>query len=112
MNLMLILKMLQDFRSQLENWGVTAGLLVLVGLLSSLLVFISLREILGWYLKTHHLREEVRELNVQLQEMRKVLGEIRADIGHLEVCSNLTKDEEEGGPKARASGPSQFRLDH
>lgn len=110
MNLSVALRTLQDFRSQLEDWGITSGLLILIGTLSAILVFISFREILGWYLKTHLMREEIQDLRRQLEGIQKVLEEVRDGVTDLEAPLTPLKKAQE--PEEKTPGSKHFRLDH
>lgn len=97
------MKHLQDFRAQLEAWGVTAGSLVLIGLIAFALFLFSAREVVGWFLKTGGLREEVRDL--------------RADIARLQASiDGIDSEEPVDKPKdkisAKAEAARSFRLEH
>lgn len=102
----LILKATQEFRSQLESWGVTTDYLIYVGLGAFLLFIVSLREVLGWYLRTNALRAEIRVLGEQVYQMQQSLDQIR---DHLDDSKKKSwKSEQE----AEDRNLKPFRLDN
>lgn len=104
MNLFETLKLLQDFRSQLEIWGVTSTYLWAAGFASLFFLALSTREVLGWYLRTNQLRDEVKAMRGQLTDMQKMLEK----MGETQIAA--TKRDEAQEPEE--SDPKAFRLTH
>ncbi len=71
------LLMLQDFRSQLENWGVTPQTLIVTAGVATILLFFSLREVMNWYFRIYKVRAEIAALRAQLEVLQKTLTETR-----------------------------------
>src|SRR6266403_1832534 len=76
-NLDEVLQLIQDFRSQLDVWGVNSEGLWLVGGVAALLFILSLREVATWYFRVNQVRDEVRELRGQMMAMHAMLQETR-----------------------------------
>jgi hypothetical protein len=109
MELATALKSAQDFRSQLALWGVSPEFLAAVGGAALILFLLSLREVLGWYLRTHHLREDVRALRAQIMALQGDLREVRDMVADLEPEAAAPGKSE---PASATPAATQFRLDH
>jgi hypothetical protein len=105
MNIFDILKQAQDFRSQLEVWGITSGFLWAVGFVSCFFFVLSTREVLGWYLRTNHLRDEVKAMRAQLQDLQAALDKLNE--GHSKAAAEAEKAKE-----PVADGSKSFKLTH
>jgi hypothetical protein len=101
MNTFDLLKKIQDFRSLLETWGVSSALLWAVGAIAVFFFVLSTREVLGWYLRTNQLRDEVYALRKEIAELRAVLEGQPAPA-----------QDKKGAETASKSGLKAFRLDH
>jgi hypothetical protein len=105
---------LQEFRSQLDGWGVNTGSLIIVAFVSGVVFLFSLREVLGWFLRVPHLRAEIRSLNRQLAEAKQLLKEVNGKLdaeGKTTVSRTEAAPEPEEGENSYGGRP-QFRLDH
>lgn len=109
MPIMESIKAVQDFRSLLANWGVTAGGLVAIALIAFIFFLISAREVLGWFLKTGGVRDEVRDLKREIAELKELVERLNGTEPQIEAPAEkitpLKKD-------AQASTARGFRLDH
>ena len=105
MQIMEWMKHLQDFRAQLEAWGVTAGGLVLIGLIAFALFLLSAREVAGWFLKTGGLREEIRSLKADV-------ARLQATLDGVEVEEPGEKKKDKLSAKSEDAAARTFRLDH
>lgn len=122
MNIDEILQTVQDFRSQLEAWGVTNEGLWAAGAFAVLLFILSLREVLTWYMRVPQVRDEVRQLRVQMALMQKTMLETQDLLARQfgeEIAKPLTSDEllssaktSKGQDSKNESSPTKFRFDH
>lgn len=114
MNIDDILRIIQDFRSNLDTWGVTNESLWGAGALAVVLFIFSLREVLSWYLRVQQVRDEVQALRVQVTDMQKMLIDTRELLLRTGSSTDnkepLTPTEESLKPEV--SGLKKFRLDH
>lgn len=108
------LNYLQEFRSQLEVWGVTNEFLFIVASISGIIFLFSLREVLGWFLRVPHLRSEIRSLNKQLAEAQRLLTEMNGKLSEGKPTTQTIENapEEDDEDDDDSSGRPQFRLDH
>lgn len=104
MNLFEILKGLQEFRSTLEAWGLTSGILWTAGFIALVCLAFSTREVLGWYLRTNQLRDEVKALRRQIDQLQTALDKTLNKLSELKPESEA-KDEE-----AEKSTSKPFRF--
>jgi len=104
-----ILNFLQDARAQIDTWGITTTHLTIAGVVALIFFFLSLREVLGWYLKTHVLRDELIQTRQQLSLLQKTLEEIRIVLSHSERSGQRSP---EPTTEDRASAVGGFQLNH
>jgi hypothetical protein len=120
MNIDTILSFIQTFRAQLETWGITTEFLIAVGLIAAMLFVVSLREVAGWFLKVNGLREEIRKLHKQNDELQLSLDLIRDSLLRMETARPViveTPVEKESAAPAPTADESnaqakRFTLDH
>ena len=112
MNLDDILQLVQDFRSQLEVWGVTSEALMVVGGIAALFFILSLREVTTWFFRVNQVRDEVRELRSQLIDLQRVLEETRDAVITPEAPVVPMKPEELLKAAEGLRELPKFRLDH
>lgn len=103
------LNYIQQFRTQLENWGITQQVLIGIGLVCTIVLLVSLREVAGWVLRVPHMRKEIHSLRLQVTEMHKTLNEMNEKL-MAGVMADEGAQESEAEPQ-KACRP-QFRLDH
>lgn len=107
MNIDQVLQAVQDFRSQLEVWGITSEALWFVAVFASLLFALSLREVAGWYFRIHKMRDELHELRQQMAVMQEAQEEA------LELLTNLQpQTPQAAATKTEPANSTVFRLDH
>lgn len=106
MNLSDILQLIQDLRSGLENWGITARGLWFAGGIALLLFILSLREVMSWFLRVYQLRQEVRTLRAEMLVLQKTVEELQ------EVLRHQTTEEKLEAPNVATTGTQRFRFDH
>jgi hypothetical protein len=111
-NLDEILQLIQDFRSQLELWGVNSEALWVVGGLAALLFILSLREVATWYFRINLVREEVRELRAQMLALTSMVQETRDFLIEPEAAVVPMKPEELMKAAQGMKEAPKFRLDH
>lgn len=118
MNLDQVLQTVQDFRSQLEVWGVSSQALWFVGTAAALLFVFSLREVACWYFRIHQVQGEIRELRGQMMELQITLNQTRDLLTNGPAADNPTpplKAEELikiSESMREPSAAAKFRLDH
>lgn len=95
----------QQWRAQLEVWGINYDALLVIGSLAIVLFLISLREIVVWYLRIGQLHEQMRTMHDQLIYIRNTLEEAKILI----QMPDVSKEKEE--PLKAAPG-KKFNLDH
>lgn len=107
------LQMIQEFRSQLDIWGVTNSGLLVAGGIAALLFLFSLREVATWFFRIHQVRSEVRELRAQMMAMQQTLEETR------DLLSQTALENEAEVPKKKdivlkpeGTSGARFRFDH
>lgn len=103
-----ILTALAGLRSTLEELGITNQMLLLAGGVSLVISFLSLREVLGWFLKTHHLQNEIHMLRQEVHQLRLIL-----DKTHTRLLDQPENDILKAStPKPNSAEAHTFRLDH
>lgn len=105
MQVMEWMKHLQDFRAQLETWGVTTGVLVFIALIAFVCFLLSAREVTGWFLKTGGLRDEVRAL-------RADVARLQATLDGVDIAEPSEEKKEKVSAKKAEGDARTFRLDH
>lgn len=104
------LNYVQQFRTQLETWGITQDFLIAVAAVSSIVFLLSLREVAGWLLRVPHMRQEIKSLRQQVNDMHKTLNEVNEKI--LARAMSEEEDEVKTEAEPQSAGRPQFRLDH
>jgi hypothetical protein len=110
-----MLSYLQEFRSQLETWGITNGVLIVIAVVSGVVFLFSLREVLGWFLRVPHLRAEIKSLNQQLTDAKQLLTEMNGKLSETKPTAlviETAQEEEDDSEESSPDGRPQFRLDH
>jgi hypothetical protein len=115
-NLDYALQLLQQFRSQLDAWGVNNRGLWLAGALAALFFVLSVREVFCWFFQIHKVRDEVRSLRRELAELKGMFsGSLLAGQGQAQNSSRLPAEEliriAEGLRDDKANS-LKFRVDH
>ncbi len=98
-----LLESIQNFRSLIDQWGVTAEALIAVAFLAIVMFIFSFREVAGWFLRVHTLRDEVKGLRQDIAELKSMMS------------ANKPLDFEEADPsekKEPEKSTKAFRLDH
>lgn len=92
------LQAVENFRSLIENWGITNEALWTAGAIAAILFIVSLREVLAWFLKIQtiaedlrHLRKEVRDLK-QYMVVAREMSEIASQTEAAPVAVAATKE--------------------
>jgi hypothetical protein len=95
---------LETFREQLVIWGITPKILIVIGVLSIVTLFFSLRIVTKWFLGIQYLQDE-------LGLMRKQLTDIQTQISMTKTTlrEDLDDESEESTPQKRSTNDS-FRL--
>src|SRR5688500_15496579 len=109
MNIEYVLKVIQDLRAGIDQWGVTTETLIAVAGLAAVMFILSLREVLTWFLRVQALRDDVKHLRREIAELKTIMREKPLVIEEEVVVDTATpevkKKDEEKQVKA-------FRLDH
>lgn len=109
MNIENVLKVIQDFRAAIEQWGVTTETLIAVAGLACIMFIFSLREVLTWFLRVHTLRDDIKGLRHEITELKALMQQrpliIEKEVAVENATEELKKKDEEKTVKA-------FRLDH
>lgn len=115
MNIIEAMTALQEFRAGLAEWGVTNEILILIGVAAFILWLLSAREVFGWFIKTHTLREEIRDLRREVIALKELIQE-RHEITEkpdTNLKDKLSATKSESRANAEDERPaSRFRLDH
>ncbi|MGE3684153.1 MAG: hypothetical protein AB7G93_20725 [Bdellovibrionales bacterium] len=112
MNFTSILSGIQDVRTQLDSWGVSTNHLILIAGVALIFMVFSLREVLTWYLRVHHLRAEVREMRSQLEELHRLVSQNQELLKKSPPEQRARAVEPVDAPELDVSRPALFRLDH
>ncbi|HMN68867.1 MAG TPA: hypothetical protein PKC28_10050 [Bdellovibrionales bacterium] len=78
MNLQFVLEALQNLRTRIDAWGLTTESLWIAAAVAAVFFLLSFREVITWFLKMSHLREELRELREENAAMRTSIDQIHA----------------------------------
>lgn len=108
-----LLEAIQNFRSSIDQWGVTAETLLAVAFLATVMFVLSLREVATWFLRVHSLRDEVRSLRKDIAELKGMM----ATSGPSPIAVTIEEEEEEpvvtiSKKKDEEKPAKAFRLDH
>lgn len=107
MNLQFVLEALQNLRTRIDAWGLTTESLWIAAAVAAVFFLLSFREVITWFLKMSHLREELRELREENAAMRTSIDQIHALLAVQESTAEV--------PAAAAKAveaPKRFPLDH
>src|SRR5437660_1252712 len=72
--------MFVDIQNLLQEWGVNLSLILLVIASFSILCMVSLREFLGWFLRTNRIMKNQRDLETRFEAFESKLNLIEAQI--------------------------------
>lgn len=128
LNIDAILQAVQDWRGQLEDWGVNNQSLYVIGVVAAVLFLLSLREVSAWYFKINKIRDEVRELRGQMSDLQILLRETRDSMRGatgplltpmkpdelLKIASEMRDGTDNAALKKKDVGSptTKFRFDH
>ena len=93
------LEFIQNFRSLIDQWGVTSETLIAVAFLAIAMFILSFREVAGWFLRVHTLRDEVKGLRHDIAELKSMM-----------IANKPLELEEARAPEEKP--PKAFPLDH
>lgn len=105
-----LLKDIQDFRSQIDQWGVTAETLIAVAFLALVMFVFSLREVLTWFLRVNTLREEMRDLKNEISELKALISKEPITIEKEILVDEFSSDSDK--KKGDGAFTKPFKLDH
>lgn len=91
---------IETFRQNLTTWGLTPQVLVMIGVTSFILLVVSVRVVLKWYLGIQRLQDD-------LTTIREQLAAIRKDIAKLDMGSV-----DDSMEKTNVHAAETFRLTH
>lgn len=100
-----LLKSVQDWRAQLESYGINYDTLIVIGALALALFMISLREIVVWYFRIGQLHDQMRVMHDQLIYIRKTLEEAK-------ILIQMPPEAGKSGEPAKPAPGKKFHLDH
>lgn len=72
----IIFDVLQGFRALIDRWGITADSLWIVAVVAGLFCILSLREVMGWFFRVNHLREEIRQMRAENKALHRSLDRL------------------------------------
>lgn len=104
-----LLLIIQQWRAELEAFGITYETLMIVGALATALFLISLREVVVWYLRIGQLHEQMRVMHDQLIYIRKTLEEAKILI---QMPADMRAPDKEKEEPVQKAPPKKFTLDH
>lgn len=90
-----VLLVIEKFRSMIEQWGISQEALWIAGGIAAILLVISLREVLTWFLKIQTLTEDLRSLRREVKDLKRFM-EVAREVN--EIVMN--KKVEESVPTA------------
>ena len=97
---------IQNLRSQLDQWGVTAEALIAVAFLATVIFVLSLREVGTWFLRVNTLRDEVKGLRRDIADLKTLIAAKPLVIEEeVEVVAAAKKKDVEKQVRS-------FKLDH
>jgi hypothetical protein len=109
-----------ELRSMLDVWGVTSQTLLIAGGIALILLMLSLREVLAWYLKISDLKSQMTVMSQEIVRLQDMLADTRSlllqsreeeleeAVAKSEV-PNVSSASEEAKPANRSH---RFRFDH
>ena len=103
MNLETTLASLENAQTQLASSGFSLKTLLAVGAVALLLFFLSLRQVMIWFLNIHRLHGEIRQLRAEIQAVQTSVNALG---------NRLNSESPRLTPEASEEKPSRFRLDH
>jgi len=108
MSIEAILKLIQDSRESIDQWGVTTQTLIAVAFVAGIFFILSLREVMTWFLRVHALRDDVKSLRKDIAELKALINQkpLVIEQDFLEEVVPLDKKKEQETPVKR------FPLDH
>lgn len=130
MNIEDVLLAVQNFRSTLELWGITNQVLLLAAGVASIIFAISLREVMCWYFRIYRLRDDIRSLQTQMEQLQTTLNETRSillssheayapkellkpeDLLKSALKLNKSEIEKKEPTTLKKNGRAKFRFDH
>ena len=122
MNIQTVLETIQEWRTQIDAWGITNETLIAVGVIALVLFMLSLREVACWFLKTTQTQDEIRALRLEITNLHKTLERTREMMAERATSSTVMVNEEvaeeaaetlQPQPPAKEETPAKrFTLDH
>lgn len=105
---------IEVFRQHLNEWGVNAQVLALVGVVSLILLFISVRVVLKWYLGIQSLEDEISAARRQLSAMQAQLNkmELHGEFEGADASGNFKKADGRSDAADLNNKDKSFRLTH
>ncbi|MGE3760457.1 MAG: hypothetical protein AB7H97_22015 [Pseudobdellovibrionaceae bacterium] len=110
-----VLLAIENFRSQIEQWGISNEALWIAGVVAAILLVISLREVLTWFLKIQTLTEDLRALRREVKDLKRFM-EVAREVK--EIVMNQKNDGVspaviEASPEETGKAPAKrFPFDH
>jgi hypothetical protein len=96
-----VLGLLEIFQTKLAEAGFSVKTLLILGGVALVLFVLSARQVMLWFLKIHHLRNEVKHLHQKIDSLHIAINELRGGGPH-EPTPLRPEEKKE----------SRFRLDH
>ena len=96
-----------NLRTLLDQWGVTTEMLLAAAAVSTLFSLLSLREVLLWFFRVNHLRDDVKTLRLEVQELRHSLEKMQNLL-----IQQSVQDVPKPAVKASSGDAPVFRFDH
>jgi hypothetical protein len=107
---------IQETRTMLENLGITPGLLVAAAVVAFLLFVVSVREVLGWYLRLHKLQSQMAATQAQIVQIQTQVAELHQHLLGDEASSPAKTSSTAITAASTDATPdgdrTLFRLDH
>lgn len=107
----------EQFRQYLNDWGVTAQVLAVIGLTSFIVLVISVRIILKWYLGIQLIQDEIAIVRSQLDTIQDRLGKMGLSPKETPVSESTPKEsstisEDHASTDTEQEKARPFRLTH
>lgn len=80
-----VLLAIENFRSMIEQWGVSQEALWIAGGIAAILLIVSLREVLTWFLKIQTLTEDLRALRREVKDLKRFM-EVAREVNDIVVA--------------------------
>jgi hypothetical protein len=107
MNMDTVLKIVENLRSSIENWGITNEGLWVAGALALIIFVFSLREVLTWFLKIQTIAEDIRYIRREIKDLKQFMQVER------EVHEIAMKAQEANAiPETQEAPSKRFPLDN